>query len=211
MKKYYTILDIDANLVNVEFGTSSDVEFFKDTTRYCNVLYMNNYTLNYFLKNNLIHHINQNFRSDGTSEFKLNGNQISIDEELPDKWVIFKNQLEYAHGFVAAINDCRKEKTMTKVNVIDHKNDQYTCPEDFKEKDWFYNTLDQHHYYLMPLVDFLEDRVALINIEYNQCIAIGKSAEGAINGSFSEDGANYLIKIPADQVEVTYKFYPDQD
>lgn len=59
-------------------------------------------------------------------------------------------------GLVAAINDCRKEKTMTKVNVIDHKNDQYTCPEDFKEKDWFYNTLDQHHYYLMPLVDFLK-------------------------------------------------------
>lgn len=34
MEKCYTILDIDANLVNVEFGTSSDVEFFKDTTRY---------------------------------------------------------------------------------------------------------------------------------------------------------------------------------
>ena len=201
MKKYYTILDIDANLVNVEFGTSSDVEFFKDTTRYCNVLYMNNYTLNYFLKNNLIHHINQNIRSDGTSEFKLNGNQISIDEELPDKWVIFKNQLEYAHGFVAAINDCRKEKTMTNILVL----------KTLKKKTGFINTLDQHHYYLMPLVDFLEDRVALINIEHNQCIAIGKSAEGAINGSFSEDEANYLIKIPADQVEVTYKFYPDQD
>ena len=74
------------------------------------------------------------------------------------------------------------------------------------ELDWFYNTLDQHHYYLMPLVDFLEDRVALINIEHNQCIAIDKSAEGAINGSFSEDEANYLIKIPVDQVEVTYRF-----
>lgn len=228
MENYYTILDMDEDspyipiphLVNIEFGSDEDHSFalklFKDKSE--SRLYMNEQTPDYFLKY-ATPYKNHSMKitwdvdtpSHPMAEAMSDKHPIEIDNLLPNHWVVTEGQLEYAHGFAAAIADCRKEKAMTKVNVIDHKNDQYTCPENFKEKDWFYNTVDQHHYYLMPLVGYIYDKVALINVERNQVVAIGEFAEAAINATFPENEANCLIRIPADQVEVTYKFYPDQD
>lgn len=224
MKNYYIILETDEDspdyipireLINVEFGSGDDydyaTELVEDKTE--SRIYMNEQTVDYFFKHIAPYHYHSMAITRDLdrplhpiAEAKLDNHPIEIDNSLPSHWLVTESQIEYAHGFAKAINDCRGEETMTKVNVIDNNNAIYTSPEDFEARDWFYNTADRYHYYLMPLVDSFEHQVALINIEHNQCITIDESAEAAIKGSFLRDEANRLIKIPADQVEVTYRF-----
>ena len=108
------------------------------------------------------------------------------------------------------MNYSRKGNNMTKIKIIDNKNVKYTKPQNFKVKDCFYNEDKDIHCRLIPDWED-DDNVALLDIEDDEVIATGVSAEDAITACFGDQGAKRLIKIPANQVEVTYKFYPDQD
>lgn len=110
------------------------------------------------------------------------------------------------------MNCSRKENNMTKIKIIDNKNVKYTKPQNFKVGDCFYNEDKDIHCRLIPIPNWEDDdNVALLDIEDDEVIATGVSAEDAITACFGDQGAKHLIKIPANQVEVTYKFYPDQD
>lgn len=225
MENYYTTLGMDEDspyisiphLVNIEFGSLDDTKFYKTLVNCCDDLYMNEYTRDYFVENNHAcgcHSDATTFYSDGTLYLELDKHRVLIDEKLPDKWVIFEGQLPYAYKLIDAMtmNCSRKGNNMTKIKIIDNKNVKYTKPQNFKVGDCFYNEDKDIHCRLISVLNWEDDdNVALLDIEDDEVIATDVSAEDVITACFGDQGAKHLIKIPANQVEVTYKFYPDQD
>ena len=84
------------------------------------------------------------------------------------------------------------------MKIIDERNKKYTKPEEFEVGDFFYNEINDCHYWIVPSAGCC--KYALICLEDKREIYERSDIEFLLRDPFHDDPR--LIKIPSSQVTI---------